>query len=361
MNRHANIRAQIAPYRKPPFRGGVGGGGGGGCGGGMGNNNIMYSSSQMPNDSLYIDFNNPVPVSPKSATPPAQSHQEMGQKKKPQMRGKLQKTQQQQQQHHHHHHHHHHQHQQMAPYPNQMNGNGHGQRFHPHPQPNRYNGCMSFNRGPPNRGGGRHMMIPPHMCPCPRGMGPGPRGNQPYPPMPFQTQMPPMRGPLPPPPPIPPPAFMRRNGRMGGGPPPPPMPPQMMGPRGIPPMGGPFNMPINGIGGKIKKPNHKLIKQVVKGKSTIKTLKNLVNQYPIDKPWVHKELLAAYNTKLDIENRLKGNKDDELFAQFKVQRDKFVAMYESARENYLKQEAASVMVSKDAKDKKVGNANDAKG
>lgn len=97
------------------------------------------------------------------------------------------------------------------------------------------------------------------------------------------------------------------------------------------------------MNGKIKKPNPKLVKQAIKGKSTIKTLKNLVNQYPIDKPWVSDEIRAVHDEKLDIENRLKGNKDDELFAQFKVQRDKFVSMYEAAREAYLKQEAASVM------------------
>lgn len=249
-----------------------------------------------------------------------------------------------------------------------MGDNGwlpHGkQRFHP-PNNNRFNGPQrnGFNRsnmggGPAQRGGAggggggvRHMMGP-------MGPGPGPMGPRgcpvggpvpPFPPLPFQAPMPPMRCPMPPmggPPP--PPPFMRRNGRGG-----PPLPPPLMGPLGMmgprmPPRGlplgpgGPFNM-VGHMNGKIKKPNPKLVKQAIKGKSTIKTLKNLVNQYPIDKPWVSDEIRAVHDEKLDIENRLKGNKDDELFAQFKVQRDKFVSMYEAAREAYLKQEAASVM------------------
>jgi len=99
---------------------------------------------------------------------------------------------------------------------------------------------------------------------------------------------------------------------------------------------------MNMNGGRIMKPNPKLIKQVVKGKSSIKTLKNLINQYPIEKPWVTDEIRSEHDKKVDIENRLKGHKDDELFAQYKGQRDKFVSLYEAAREEYLKQEAATV-------------------
>lgn len=103
---------------------------------------------------------------------------------------------------------------------------------------------------------------------------------------------------------------------------------------------------MNMNGGRIKKPNPNLIKQGIKGKSTIKTLKHLINQYPIDKPWVTEDIRAEHAKKLDIENRLKGHKNDELFAQFRVQRDKFVTKYEAAREEYLKQEAASVKAAK---------------
>ncbi|XP_030379658.1 DNA-binding protein K10 [Scaptodrosophila lebanonensis] len=401
--RSQSVRAAIAPYKKP-FRPQMGMGMvGNQLGGGnqmRGGNQMMYSSSQMPSDPLYIDFNKPTP--PTNVQQQQQSTQNTSagdglQNKKKQLKGKSPKGKQLQQHF-------------NAQYGGGNGGNKGGsmnmnggvgnnwqpkQRFQP---PNRFNGGGSgggggFNRvqmgGPPNRGG-RNMMSPMGMGPMgPHGGGPMP----PFPPMPFQPQMPSMRGPMPP---MggggPMPHFMRRNGR-GAGPGPGPMPPMMgphigmgigprMPPRGMPlngpppfNMGGPGNMGVmhmngNTNGGKIKKPNAKLVKQAVKGKSTIKTLKNLVNQYPIDKPWVTDEIRAEHAIKTDIEKRLQGHKDDELFAQFKVQRDKFVSLYEAAREEYLKQEAASVMA-KDAKDKdknansnqnaaaKVGNTKDA--
>ncbi|ALC49534.1 fs-1-K10 [Drosophila busckii] len=359
-----NVRAAAAPYRKP-FRPHMHA---------NPKNPIMYSSSQMPSDPLYIDFNSPVQAPPPTnaveAAVPMQAAQagnngqaNQGQTdggKKKQLKGKQFRGNKQQ-----------HQQQQQPPYspqmhPMQMHGGDPNWQPHPHgkhrfypPNANRFNGPQrnggAFNRvqmggGPPIRGGSRHMMGP--MGPGPMGpRGPGPIGGPmpPYPPMPYQAQMPPMRCPMPPMGGPPPPPFMRRNGR-GPPLPPPLMGPHMMGPRMpprvMPPGVGPFNMNHmndNLNGGKIKKPNPKLIKQVLKGKSTIKTLKNLVNQYPIDKPWVTGEIRAENDKKLDIENRLKGNKDDELFAQFKVQRDRFVSMYEKARESFLKQEAASVM------------------
>ncbi|EDW62698.2 DNA-binding protein K10 [Drosophila virilis] len=384
----SNVRAAIAPYRKPPYRPQA-----------LTQNHMMYSSCQMPSDPLYIDFNTPAPAPPTKSAPPTQSalagnagsgsgHVDGGKKKHikgKQLKGKQsqqQQQQQQQQQHQHHHPHNSHYASQMQ----QQGGGGGGDnswQSHPHPHPkqrfqapnvNRFNGPQrnGYNRvqmmgGPVNRNVGRHMMGP--MGPGGGPMGPrgGPCPMAPYPPMPYQAPMPPMRCPMPPmggPPPPPPPAFMRRNGRGGPPMPPPMMGPHMMGarmpPRGMPPVPIPYNMGhMNGNlnGGKIKKPNPKLIKQVVKGKSSIKTLKNLVNQYPIDKPWVNDEIRAVHNAKLDIENRLKGNKDDKLFAQFKVQRDKFVSLYETARVTYLKQEAATVMA-KDAKDKdKNANSN----
>ncbi|EDV99632.1 DNA-binding protein K10 isoform X2 [Drosophila grimshawi] len=390
----SNLRAAIAPYRKP-FRPRVQA---------QAANQMMYSSSQMPSDPLYIDFNNPTPAPPtKSATATGNSGSASGQadggKKKP-LKGKQVKGNKNHQQH---------QHQQQHPhnmqYPPQMQMQMHGNngwipRFHPPnskrfdepmPLPNRGRMGGGGGGGPSMRGNGRHMMGPMGPGPCP--MGPrgvlGPNGGgpmPPYPPMRFPAPMPPMRCPMPPMGGPPPPPFMRRNGRGGLNhpplPPPPLMGPHRMGPRMPPrsmppgcPGPGPYSMGhMNGNmnGGKIKKPNPKLIKQAVKGKSTIKTLKNLVNQYPIDKPWVNDEIRAVHDAKLDIENRLKGNKDDDLFAQYRVQRDKFVSMYEAARETYLKQEAATVMA-KDAKDKdneknansnpnaaaKVGNTNDA--
>ncbi|XP_002010897.2 DNA-binding protein K10, partial [Drosophila mojavensis] len=381
----SNVRAAIAPYRKP-YRGQAQ------AQAQAQNqaqvqaqapNQFMYTSCQMPSDPLYIDFNSPTPAPPPKLATAAQTLQAGNSTegaadggKKKQLKAKQSKGHKQSQQQHPHPHNSHFA-GQGGGGPAAMADNGWQPHPHPHPKQrfhapngNRFNGPQrnGFNRpqmmggGPINRGGGRHMM---------GGPGPGgpmgPRGGPmpPYPPMPFPAAMPPMRCPMPPMggPPPPPPPFMRRNGR---GPPlpmplPPPPPPLMgphmhMGPRmplrGMPPLPGPVPYMNGGSmnGGKIKKPNPKLIKQALKGKSTIKTLKNLVNQYPIDKPWVNDEIRAIHDEKLDIENRLKGNKDDQLFAQFKVQRDKFVSLYEKAREAYLKQEAASVMA-KDAKEK----------
>ncbi|XP_022219057.1 DNA-binding protein K10 [Drosophila obscura] len=393
-----NARAAAAPYRKP-FRGAPGAG--------SNANQMMYSSCQMPSDPLYIDFNSPTAAPPTKpaagsatqcqppARPAAQPHShtgpvpgrhqatatptaqpkakanassaqsaawEMGRKKplkvKQQPKSKHQLPLQQS-------------------FPGHLNGNAHAngngegshkwppkQRFHPQ---HRFNGGGGggFNRPPPSHGCPHHMM--PLMGPMRPGPGPGPRCGgpmpmPPFPPMPYPPQMVPpmaMRCPMPPmggPPP--PPHFMRHNGRgapmhmMGGHPMHlmgPRMPPRGMVPGG--PFGGGMNMNGGPNGGRIKKPNPVLIKQVVKGKSTIKTLKNMVNQYPLDKPWVTEQIRGEHDKKVDIENRLKGNKDDELFAQFKLQRDKFVELYEGAREDYLKQEAASVMA-KDAKSDK---------
>lgn len=368
----SNVRSASAPYRKP-FRARVKG-----QSQSQSPNPMMYSSCQMPSDPLYIDFNSPTPLPPLNKPGPgptmAAANAAAGPAaptdggKKKGLKGKHVKGNKQQQQQ-----------QQLqpqqilnSPFGPHLHGGGgggmgdngwlpHGKQRFPPPNNNRFNGPQrnGLKRGnmavaPAQRGAGgaggvgggggvRHMMGP--MGPGPGLMGPrgGPGGPlPPYPPIPFPAPMPPMRLPMPPMGGLPPPPpFMRRNGR-GGPPPPPPMiRPHMMGPRMPLGPGGPFNMVH--MNGKIKKPNPKLVKQAIKGKGTIKTLKNLVNQYPIDKPWVSDEIRAVHDEKLDIENRLKGNKDDELFAQFKVQRDKFVSMYEAAREAYLKQEAASVM------------------
>ncbi|XP_015045697.2 DNA-binding protein K10 [Drosophila yakuba] len=359
-----NPRAAAAPYRKPCRSSGPGGNGNGNGNGhgngntanGNSNNQMMFSSSQMPSDPLYIDFNSPAPGSKPNQVDSLkkkpmkgikqQQHPSPNQQQQCKMNNQNSKHMNQQQ-----------------PFNRQMNG-GDWQRF-PGNNPNQIRGGFNgFQRGPPpNRPPPRHMMGPPMgpMGPGPRGPGPmGPGG--PYPQMPFQPPMPGMRGPGPMgpmggPPPPPPPHFMRRNGPgpgpMMGGPPPMHMMGPRMPPRGMPP-GGPFG-PMNMNGGRIMKPNPKLIKQVVKGKSSIKTLKNLINQYPIDKPWVTEEIRSEHDKKVDIENRLKGHKDDELFAQYKGQRDKFVGLYEAAREEYLKQEAASVKA-KDAKSDKDKNA-----
>ncbi|XP_036339641.1 DNA-binding protein K10 [Rhagoletis pomonella] len=334
-------RAAAMPYKKP-FKNVGNGGGGPGRGGNF--NQMMFNGSQIPDNPGYLDFNNPSPALGGGGGNGMGQMQQKKKNNKNKQKGKPQS--------------------QFQPpsgnTQNQHNGGGNwnknkGMQFQgPNgPNNNRFNsgnqgGPRNFNNaGPmpngPNRG--RRMGPPP---------GQGPRGNAAMPPMPpphgFQPPMiPPMgRGPMPPPMGLqPPPPFLRRSGRVGPIPPiPPPMIPPRM-PRALPPAA--FNN-----AGKIKKPNTKIVKKVVKGKSTIKTLKNLVNQYPIEKPWVTDEIRVEHDKKIDIENRLKGNKNDDLFAQFKVQRDKFVSMYETAREEYLKKEAEAVKA-KDAKDKQTIN------
>lgn len=302
-------------------------------------NPMMFNCSQIPDNPGYLDFNNPSP--PVVGSGGGNGLGQMQQKKKNNKNRPKGKPQT---------------HFQQPPVNTQAQQNGSGNwnknkgvQFQGpnNTTNNRFNGGnvggpRNFNNGAP---------IPPNGPNRGRRMGPTgpvPRGNVSMPPMPpphgFQPPMippmPPMgRGPMPPPMGIqPPPPFLRRSGRIGPIPPiPPPIPPMIPPrmPRVMPPV------PFTNVG-KIKKPNTKLLKKVVKGKSTIKTLKNLVNQYPIEKPWVTEEIRAEYDKKVDIENRLKGNKNDDLFAQFKVQRDKFVSMYETAREEYLKKEAEAV-------------------
>lgn len=304
-NQNGRVAAQPRqmPYKKPPMKPP------------MNNNfnNPMFNVSQIPDNPGYLDFdfnlppNNGNNANKNNNINTAADAKKKNNKNKPK-NGKPQQS--------------------VGVWKNNNQGGG------PSSNP-RFNGPRN-NFGMATRARGNRM-IPPG----PRGMGP-PMGFQPpmggfqppmMPPMPMRPPMPPMgMGVQPPPPP-----FMRRNGPM------PPIPP-MIPPRMIPP--APFI-----AGGKIKKNKLSPNKKVTKGKgSTVKTLKNLINQYPIDKPWVTSEIREEHDKKVDIENRLKGNKDDELFAQFKVQRDKFVAMYEAAREEYLKKEAASVKA-KDEKDK----------
>lgn len=59
-----------------------------------------------------------------------------------------------------------------------------------------------------------------------------------------------------------------------------------------------------------------------------------VDKYPLNKPWVNDEIKAAHDKKVELSNQLKGKKDDQLFAEFKIQRDAFVKLYETARDEY---------------------------
>ncbi|XP_055374821.1 DNA-binding protein K10-like [Condylostylus longicornis] len=220
------------------------------------------------------------------------------------------------------------------------------------------------NRASSNRGN----QIPPVQMGPPSRMGPRMGAGRIRPPPPPPIAM--MGGPMPP---IPPPNFM--PSRMGPG----PMgPPPMMGPP-LPPLGPPRGPPrampgrrmglrnsvINdtpsNIGGSMRRGKHVTGGNKGKGRKTNsnnrgnqtqtpvknrsskrnrtgsskKTLKEIINQYSLDKPWVTDEIKAEAKIKEEIESKLKGKKDDKLFAEFKVQRDKFVAMYEAAKKEHM--------------------------
>lgn len=218
---------------------------------------------------------------------------------------------------------------------------------------------MNLRQGPPNM---RPFPLPPRMHP----MG-GPM-------MPMG-----MRPPMPPPPPIPP-----HMGRFGPRHLPPPLganmppiglgplrrpPPHMrMGPVPIPPPlrrvgppAGPLRRGANKSNGaktatvtntnnnNRKQPgtaNQKNVKRK-KGQKVGTAKKNqLIDKYPIEKPWVTVEIKGAYEKKLDLENQLKGKRNDELFAQFKVQRDIFVGLYDAARSEFEKNKKSEQVINK---------------
>lgn len=60
------------------------------------------------------------------------------------------------------------------------------------------------------------------------------------------------------------------------------------------------------------------------------------DRYQLNKPWVTDEIKAASEKKVELANQLKGNKNDELFAEFKTKRDEFVKLYDAARIEYNK-------------------------
>lgn len=162
-------------------------------------------------------------------------------------------------------------------------------------------------------------MMPP---PLPNGrfggppMGPGPMSMMPRP----MPPMPPMRGPM-----------MNPMGRMM--PPPMGIPPMRRNPNGKLPPGRMGKGPKGAVqrvpptNGKIAKTIGKKIKPKVPAKPK--------EDYPLDKPWVTEEIKAEHQKKVDLAERLKGKKDDALFAQFKEQRDKFVKMYDAARLEFI--------------------------
>lgn len=82
-------------------------------------------------------------------------------------------------------------------------------------------------------------------------------------------------------------------------------------------------------------PNQKGVKNRRKNdRKGTKKLNLNVDKYPLTKPWVTDEIKAAHDKKVELSNQLKGKKDDQLFAEFKIQRDAFVKLYETARDAY---------------------------
>lgn len=82
-------------------------------------------------------------------------------------------------------------------------------------------------------------------------------------------------------------------------------------------------------------PNGKALKAPVGKKVQPKVPGKPKEEYPLDKPWVTEEMKAEHGKKCELAERLKGHKDDALFAQFKEQRDKFVKMYDAARLEFI--------------------------
>ncbi|XP_049278231.1 DNA-binding protein K10 [Anopheles funestus] len=223
---------------------------------------------------------------------------------------------------------------------NRMNGgaNGMSNWGHPMPPPNMF-------PGPPSAGRRGHMNPPPIPPPIPPAHfrnGPGMRMRGPHRygaghPGPMSLLS--MNRPLPPPiPPMPGRSMPPPPGGMGRMMPPPlrhgldgPMRRHMNG-----------NMHARGMGGKIgpfprngMAPNGGAIGPNGKRTRAKATQHQNREEYPLDKPWVTQDIKAEHDKKAELANRLKGHRDDALFAQFKEQRDKFVKMYEAARLEYI--------------------------
>lgn len=66
------------------------------------------------------------------------------------------------------------------------------------------------------------------------------------------------------------------------------------------------------------------------------------DRYQLNKPWVTDEIKTAHEKKVELANQLKGNKNDELFAEFKTKRDEFVKLYDAARTEYNKNKVTDI-------------------
>ncbi|XP_053659609.1 DNA-binding protein K10 [Anopheles marshallii] len=225
---------------------------------------------------------------------------------------------------------------------NRMNGGANGMLSwgHQMPPPNMFPGPPAANR----RGHMNPPPIPPPIPPAHFRNGPGmrmrgPQGGRYGTGHPGPMSLLSMNRPLPPP--IPPMA-----GRSM--PPPPPGMGRMMPPPLRHGLDGPMrrnmngNMHARGVGGKMlpfprngMAPNGGAIGSNGKRTRARPPQHQSREEYPLDKPWVTQDIKAEHDRKAELANRLKGHRDDVLFAQFKEQRDKFVKMYEAARLEYI--------------------------
>lgn len=113
------------------------------------------------------------------------------------------------------------------------------------------------------------------------------------------------------------------------------------GPRGLPMRRGKVaNGKVANLKGrnakpqKGQKPGQKAAPKA--GRKGGKGRRNQGDRYQLSKPWVTDEIKAAHEKKVELANQLKGNKNDELFAEFKTKRDEFVKLYDAARTEYNK-------------------------
>lgn len=231
---------------------------------------------------------------------------------------------------------------------NQRTGNGNnGGRFagsgrNNQQQNNNFgmNGNMKNGNNGQYRNGGGQRMIP--MNGMGNGMGNGMRANN------FDNygapQFYPQRfnpGPMMPPPP---PQIMRlpmRGPMMSRRPLPPGPMPQFRSNNG--PRNGPIRRKMGGTGaaggtsGQIQNNQRRGNHKGSKNRRRIGKRNPNGDKYPLSKPWVTDEIKTAHEKKIELSNQLKGKKDDQLFAEFKKQRDAFVGLYETARTEYNKQ------------------------
>lgn len=226
---------------------------------------------------------------------------------------------------------------------NNMNGGnrwGNNNRGQSMGNNNRNNNMNNNMRQGGNMMHGGQFNGPPRMHP----MGPmGPMGMLPPlpPPMPIHN----MNGRFPPRPLMPPPLGMglgpiRRppNFRMG------PFPNNRgMMPRNFAP-GGPMrrNKVAGGVVNKNNRRNGATAQPNEKNRKKNQVKNGKMNKYAMGKPWVNDEVKEAHQMKTDLENQLKGKKNDEIFAKFKEQHDKFVSLYDAAKQAFFKAQKVNI-------------------